>query len=286
MRPVRHIGVLLHPSRDTAGVVEKLCRWSEHPGRAVCSIDEATSSLPAGPASECDVLLAAGGDGTVLRALHSGAAAGAAVLGVNLGRLGFLAEIDVPALPTALERLSRGDYHVEPRHGMRMAGAALSCEDFGTTAFNDVVFTRVPGSGQSAIAVTVNGDVLARWWGDGVIVATPTGSTAYSFAAGGPIVSPRLGAWVVTPLAPHGTFHGSFVLSGEETVTVDVLHPGGPVAVELDGRPAGKATPGDTITLTGTHQVGQLVRLDGHSFYHRARRKLQLTDPPQLRPTS
>ena len=182
--------------------------------------------------------------------------------------------------------VSRGDYHVEPRPGMRMAGAGLSCEDFGTTAFNDVVFTRVPGSGQSAIAVTVNGDVLARWWGDGVIVATPTGSTAYSFAAGGPIVSPRLGAWVVTPLAPHGTFHGSFVLSGEETVTVDVLHPGGPVAVELDGRPAGTATPGDTITLTGTHQVGQLVRLDGHSFYHRARRKLQLTDPPQLRRTS
>ena len=225
MRPVRRIGVLLHPSRDTAGVVEELCRWSEHPGRAICSVDKATSSLPAGPASECDVLLAAGGDGTVLRALHSGSAAGVAVLGVNLGRLGFLAEIDVPALPTAFERLSRGDYHVEPRHGMRMAGAALSCEDFGTTAFNDVVFTRVPGSGQSAIAVTVNGDVLARWWGDGVIVATPTGSTAYSFAAGGPIVSPRLGAWVVTPLAPHGTFHGSFVLSGEETVTVDVLPP-------------------------------------------------------------
>ena len=87
-----------------------------------------------------------------------------------------------------------------------MAGAALSCEDFGTTTpFNDVVFTRVPGSGQSAIAVTVNGDVLACWWGDGVIVATPTGSIVCSFGTASPIVSPRLGMWVVTPLTPHGT---------------------------------------------------------------------------------
>ena len=284
MRPARRIGVVLHPSRDTTGIVEQLRRWSEQPDRAVCSIDDATSQLPAGTVAQCDVLLAAGGDGTVLRALHRGAAAGVAVLGVNLGRLGFLAEIDVPALPRALERLGRGDYRLELRHGLCLAGAALSCQEFGTTAFNDVVFNRVPGRGQSAIAVTVNGDVLARWWGDGVIVATPTGSTAYSFAAGGPIVSPRLGAWIVTPLAPHGTFHGSFVLSGEETVQVDVLRPGGPVAVELDGLPAGTAAPGDAITLTGTDRVGQLIRLDGHSFYHRARRKLQLNDPPQLRP--
>ena len=218
------------------------------------------SSLPAGPASECDVLLAAGATARCYVPCTADQLPVWRFSGVNLGRLGFLAEIDVPALPTALERLSRGDYQVEPRHGMRMAGAALSCEDFGTTAFNDVVFTRVPGSGQSAIAVTVNGDVLARWWGDGVIVATPTGSTAYSFATGGPIVSPRLGAWVVTPLAPHGTFHGSFVLSGEQTVTVDVLHLGGPVAVELDGRPAGTATPGDTITLTGTQRIAPWPR--------------------------
>jgi NAD+ kinase len=283
MQPVRRIGVLVHPSRDTTVVVEELCRWSERRGGDVYAVDDGSSRLSPGKVSDCDVLIAAGGDGTVLRALHRGSVAGVAVLGVNLGRLGFLAEIDVPALPEALERLSCGDYQVEPRHGMRMAGASLSCEEFGTTAFNDVVFTRVPASGQSAIAVAVNGDVLARWWGDGVIVATPTGSTAYSFAAGGPIVSPRLGAWVVTPLAPPGTFHGSFVLSGEETVTVDILPPGGQVAVELDGRPAGTAAPGDVITLTSTRRIGQLVRLDGHSFYHRARRRLQLSDPPQLR---
>jgi len=166
------------------------------------------------------------GDGTVLRALYSGSVAGIGNSRVNLGRLGA------------------PDYQVEPRHGIRMAGAALSCVDFGTTAFNDIVFAREPGSGQSAIAVTVNGDVLACWWGDGVIVATPTGSTAYSFATASPIVSPRLGTWVVTPLAPHGTFHGSFVLSGAETVTVDdVLQLGGPVAVELDGRPEGERQP-------------------------------------------
>ncbi len=90
--------------------------------------------------------------------------------------------------------------------------------------------------------------------GDEVIVATPTSSTAYSFATVGPIVSPRLGAWVVIPLAPHGTCHGSFVWSGEQTMTVDVLHSGGQVAVALDGL-AGTATPGDTITLTGTQRI-------------------------------
>jgi NAD+ kinase len=256
--------------------------WADVAGADVVMVTHSPGPFPPGDVADRDVLVAAGGAGTVLRALHAGATAGVPVLGVNLGRLGFLAEVDLVDLPAALARLGSGEYRVEERLGLELVGQGLRCEPFGTTAFNDVVLTRVPGGGQAAVGISVDGAVLARWWGDGVIVATPTGSTAYSFAAGGPIVSPGVRGWIITPLAPHGTFHASFVVGGDVVVTVDVLAAGGPVAVELDGRSAGQVEPPSQVVLRPSTAVGRLIRLDRGSFYTRARRKLDLRDPPQI----
>lgn len=128
---------------------------------------------------------------------------GAPVLGVNLGTLGYLAEIDAGHLDFALQALCDGDYAVEGRTALAVAAspaAGLTAQ----VAYNDVVLSRVPGRGQAALGLRVDGELLVRYSSDGVIVATPLGSTAYAFAAGGPLVSPRAPGMVVVPDAPHG----------------------------------------------------------------------------------
>jgi NAD+ kinase len=284
------VGVVLHPTRMNVESVDILLAWADGAGLPVYGLPDEVGRLdcaasPVAPeqlAQRSSLLVSLGGDGTMLRTMRLAAGPSTPVLGVNLGRLGFLAEVDLVDLPAALARLGDGEYRIEERMGLALSGHGLRCEPFGTTAFNDVVLTRVPGGGQAAVGISVGDAVLARWWGDGVIVATPTGSTAYSFAAGGPIVSPGVRGWIITPLAPHGTFHASFVVGGDEVVTVDVLAAGGPVAVELDGRPAGQVEPPGRVVLRPSTAVGRLIRLDRGSFYARARRKLDLRDPPQI----
>lgn len=239
----------------------------------------------AGPESfpqGCDLILAAGGDGTILWALHLASRVGIPVLGVNLGRLGFLAEIDVDELPQALAAVEGGTYTVESRAALHVRGPGITCTEFGATAFNDVAITRRFGAGQVAAAVAVDGDLFGRFYGDGLIVATATGSTAYSFAAGGPIISPRSRALAVTPLAPNGAFRSPLVVDAGEQVTVEILPGGGETAVEIDGRPAGTLSAGSRVDLKIGTREGMLCRLAGRSFFARARRKLGLADPPAL----
>jgi NAD+ kinase len=184
------------------------------------------------------VLLAAGGDGTVLRALHSGAVAGAAVLGVNLGRLGFLAEIDVHELGWALSAIDERQFTVEPRSGLRAIFSGRESD-----AFNDIALARIPGTGTSAaVELRVEGHPFVRYAADAVIVATPTGSTAYSFSAGGPIVSPNAEGLLVTPVAPHSAFNRALFLSSGEKLALDVLPPSAQLAVDLAGKIPGGLT--------------------------------------------
>ena len=133
-------------------------------------------------ASNCDLVLALGGDGTMLGALRLGAPHGVPALGINLGRLGYLTEVDAAHLDAALSALANGEYTIEARTGL----ALFARDDLGAQiAYNDVVLTRVPGRGQAALALRIDGELLVRYASDGVIVARPQGSTAYAFAATG-----------------------------------------------------------------------------------------------------
>jgi NAD+ kinase len=192
------------------------------------------------------------------------------VLGVNLGRLGFLAEIDVDDLPMALDRVDRGHYTTEPRMAVR------TCLPDGREfrAFNDIALVRVPGSGLAAIAIRLQGNEFIRYAADAVVVATSTGSTAYSFAAGGPIMSPRVEAILVVPASAHSSFDRALVLPADEDVTLELLPTTGRLAVEVDGEVVGYLDAGDRITVTASPAAAQVVRLGGTTFYQRARRKL------------
>jgi NAD+ kinase len=140
----------------------------------------------------------------------------------------------------------------------------------------------MPGHGQAALGLSVDDQLLVRYASSGVIVATPTGSTAYSFAAGGPLVSPQTRAMVVTPDAPHGLFNRAVVLGDGERLGVEVLPSSSPVAVEVDGRLVAQVDPGWSMHVGVAPQPARVVRLGKGGFAERARRKLGIMDPAAI----
>jgi NAD+ kinase len=149
-------------------------------------------------------------------------------------------------------------------------------------AYNGVVLSRVPGRGQAALGLGVDGELLVRYASDGAIVATPQGSTAYAFSAGGPLVSPRAQEMIVMPDAPHGLFNRAVVLAEGERLGIEVLPSSAPVSVELDGRLLGHADPGATLEVLARPDAAGVVRVHPGGFAGRARRKLGITDPAGL----
>src|SRR5579862_1015939 len=283
------VGVMAHPRRNCDEVFTAIAGWvRSRGGRLIGLSEEALAGVASAdrlPGEEfahtAELVIAAGGDGTILRALALAAPASVPVLGVNLGRLGFLAEVDPPELGRALEAVGAGEYRVEERLALE---CTLHTQGAATTvrAFNDLVVCRTPGFGQAALAVSVGGELFARYAADGIIVATPTGSTAYTLSVGGPIVSPVADAILVTPLAPHGLFDRTLTIAAMELLEIEVLQKSAPVVVERDGSRERELTPGARIALRRSDTPGLLVRLGWTSFYSRARRKLQLADPIEL----
>src|SRR4051794_40179207 len=224
-RRVRRVGLVLHPERDLRAALDQISEWAAGADVTLVGADadpRLTESVERRPeatlAAGCDAVLALGGDGTILGALRLAAPHGVPVLGVNLGTFGYLAEVDAAHLGGALAALRDGEYAVEMRTGLALAPA----ERIGVAAqvaYNDIVMTRVPGRGQAALGLRIDGELLVRYASDGVIVATPQGSTAYAFAAGGPLVSPRAQGMIVMPDAPHGLFNRAVVLAEGERLS-------------------------------------------------------------------
>ncbi len=281
------VGLVLHPQRDSAAAVNSVLSWAARRQIAVFGVENEISRLncAAIPVSaeelgrRCDLLVSLGGDGTMLRAMRLADRQHTLVLGVNLGKLGFLAEVDVPDLPDALSAIDSHQYTIEPRLAL---DSALG--DQTLTAFNDVAVVRVPGKGSALVALHVDGEPFVSYAADAVVVATPTGSTAYSFSAGGPIVSPAVEALLVTPAAPHSAYNRGLVLSARDTVALEILPASGRLAVEVDGGVAGYVEPGDRLDLKARPDAARVIRLGRTTFYDRARRKLRLTDSAEITP--
>jgi NAD+ kinase len=284
MHSPKRVGLVLHPRRDSSEAVQAILDWTGRrdatvvglPGevdRIGCDIEEVEPDELAG----LDLLISLGGDGTMLRALRLSQPTGVPVLGVNLGRLGFLAEIDVPDLPAALAEIDAGNSTVETRVAVQ-----VDFDDSTAFAFNDVAVVRYPGQPVAAVEVTVEGQPFVRYAADAIVVATPTGSTAYSFSAGGPIVSPRAEGLLVIPVAPHSVFNRAIFLSAGEPVGLELLTTSGRLAVEVDGLLAGTVEPGQSVQVFLCARAGRVVRLGTTTFYQRARRKLRLADPAEL----
>jgi NAD+ kinase len=283
---VRCLALVLRPERDLHEELEQIRSWAGPQGVKLVG-QAGDERLPADVerrpdaslAAGCDVVLALGGDGTMLGALRLAAPHGAPALGINLGRLGYLTEVDGAHLGDALSALADGDYTLEARTGLALAARDGVGNEI---AYNDIVLSRVPGRGQAALALRIDGELLVRYASDGLITATPQGSTAYAFAAGGPLVSPRAPGMIVVPDAPHGLFNRAVVLAEGERLGIEVLRTSAPVSIERDGRLLGHAEFGATIEILAHPNAARVLRVHPGGFAERARRKLGITDPAGL----
>jgi len=224
--------------------------------------------------AELDLLITLGGDGTLLRAARLGSPRGVLLLGVNLGQLGFLAELTPAEVVSALPKILEGHYWVEERLMLRgkvlSAQSAVRSPETGDSfdALNDIVVGRGSLSRTVRVEARIDGDYLTTYVADGVIVATPTGSTAYSLAAGGPILEPELQNLLLTPIAPHLTVVHSLVLPSTAQVALRVAtdHL---ASVTIDGQIDLPLQDGDTVIVTASPHVSRFVRLQPKAYFYR-----------------
>ena len=238
---MRQVCLVVHPTRPIDAPLATLRAWAEPRGIDIVQLRAGyygRDVAPLGEPESCDLVVAIGGDGTVLTALRAAAASGAPVLGAACGSLGALTAIAAEEFGTALERFEAGDW--TPR---KLPALDIAIDGVGVAwSLNDLVVVRRAGQ-QLTVEVTVGGELYARLAGDGVVIATPTGSSAYSMAAGGPLVVSGTDAYIVTPLVIHGGSAPPIVVPGSLEVGLEVRPGHGGFDVEIDGR---------TMDLEGT----------------------------------
>lgn len=227
-------------------------------------------STVVGPGEECDMVLAVGGDGTMLTAVGRSLQLGVPVLGFNLGTMGFLAEADPDAMESVVSRLMSGDYEVQER--MTISATVESSHAVGV---NDVVVEKIDSQRLVVLEVAVDGADFVTYRADGVIVATPTGSTAYSFSAGGPLMTPGVDALILTPVAAHSLFDQSLVLHPSSEIRITVVSDRA-VKVSVDKNDLGRLSNGGVVTVAAGAPAARFVRLEGTSFSQLIKSKFDL----------
>lgn len=298
-RPPRHLGIV--GNRGKGGVLAllpPLVRWIRAQGREVTleqSLARGIAGVGRGVSLDrlvhrVDAVLVLGGDGTLLHAARAACEAGVPILGVNLGGLGFLTETAQESLYPALTRLFAGSYWIERRmmvearvrraptssgKGRRATGV------WTATALNDAVIHPSERSRVIAIDVTIGRKSVGTLIGDGLIVATPTGSTAYSLSAGGPIVRPTIEALLATPISPHTLAWRPLLIGARETLSLR-LRPGHPRAsLTLDGQIARAVSPDEEIQIRRAPRQAPLIVLERDSYYDVLRTKLAWAAEPR-----
>lgn len=231
------------------------------------------------PVAGADLAVALGGDGTVLRTVDLIDGASVPVLGINVGVLGYLAEVEPPAMTVALERFLAGEHHVEERMLLEVAVALASGRPPPPVrrALNEAVLEKNESTHTVRLVVAIDGEAFTSYVADGLIIATPTGSTAYSLSARGPIVSPRHRAILLTPVSPHMLFDRSLVLDPSEVVGVEVAGHR-PAALSVDGQLVVVLEEGDRVTCRAAAQTARFVRFADRHFHGILKAKFGLSD--------
>jgi NAD+ kinase len=220
-----------------------------------------------------DLLLVFGGDGTMLRVVRESNGAATPILGINVGRLGFLTAVSSKDLAGALEKVWRHDFIIEARPLIE-AGGDCQGRPVRMAALNDIVISRGAVSRLIELDVSVNDKELTRYRGDGLIVCSPTGSTAYSLSAGGPIVSPGADVFAITPICPHALSNRSVIVSLSSVVRVKLLSREMETIVAADGQIQAGLGAGDTVTIRRGRRLARLLHPGGTSFFETVRQKL------------
>ena len=255
------IGFFVHHARpDAAALAKDTAAWLESEGHEVRFPDDGSEA----PVAGLDVAVSLGGDGTMLRTVDRVAGDDVPVLGVNQGTLGYLTQIEPDQLRAALTRFCAGEHAIETR--MRMAVEVDAAECGGTyPALNEAVLGKVPSGQVVRLMVVVDDEPFTTYHADGVILATPTGSTAYAWSAGGPIVSPTHEAMLLVPVAPHMLFDRSLVLPADSCIRLEVVGDR-PADLSVDGRSLGLLQPGDAVVCTRAPSPARFVTFEPRSF--------------------
>ncbi|MDW8349645.1 MAG: NAD(+)/NADH kinase [Verrucomicrobiae bacterium] len=223
---------------------------------------------------QADVLLVAGGDGSLLRVVHRVFPHQIPILGIHMGSLGFLTGARREDLKKAIVAIESQSFYCSPRMVLEATIRMEGRQEKIPCALNDIVITRAPQGQMIRMGVKVNDKVMTEYMADGLIVATPTGSTAYSLAAGGPIVSPDAGVIIVTPLSPHTLSNRSVVLGGDAIVTVEITGGRPPAYIEYDGCSLGEWYAGAILEIKASAHKVSLAYIPGNDFFHLLRSKL------------
>ena len=235
--------------------------------KAVTAPDAATL------AREVDLLLVFGGDGTMLHVARDIAGSSTPMLGVNLGGLGFLTAVPSDKLPRALNHIWRGEFKYESR-ALIEAGGICQGQAIRATALNDIVVSRGAVSRLITLDVSVDGELVTRYRCDGLIISSPTGSTAYSLAAGGAVVLPTADVFILTPICPHALSNRSIILPLSSTLRVKAVTSQPATILSADGEMVADLDAGDEITIRRSRSAIRLMNLADSSFLEAMRRKL------------
>ncbi|MGZ4284041.1 MAG: NAD(+)/NADH kinase [Solirubrobacteraceae bacterium] len=273
------IGLVVHPTRPVEQALVELREWAQRTGvdlvqvRAFCRQKQVAEHCDPG---DCGLIVAIGGDGTTLAAIHAGVQAGRPVLGVSCGSLGVLTSVSPDEVQRSLERFTAGDW--TPRSLPALDGIREHAEP--VLAVNDIVVVRA-GEGQIRVRVLVDGTLYARVAGDGCVVSTPLGSSAYGLSAGGPLLAPGTNAFAFTPLYAHGGVCPPLVVSGQSELQI-VTAPGyGGARLEVDGQPIDPQVGKLTVRLRPA--VATVVGFDDQEqFLTGLRRRKIIADSPRF----
>ena len=225
--------------------------------------------------STSDCILVLGGDGTLLNTARVVAGKNIPLLGINLGQLGFLTELEVDKIIYGLEELKAGHFHIEERIMLESHVYRDGKEVGNFHALNDIVITKGAFARMIEVAAYVDNEFLTNYPADGLIIASPTGSTAYSLSAGGPIVSPDLDIIIITPVCPHTLYARPVVISHDQSVKVVLLSNTGEVMLTVDGQDGFPLRVKDEIIVKKSSLTTKLIKLRNRSFYDILREKLK-----------
>lgn len=274
------IGLIAHTGKTgSADVVRKISAEFERHGvpvrveqQTAALVGERTNLSIATLASESDLLVVIGGDGTILNVVGQIGDVVPSIFGINIGALGFLTCANSSACEQAVESIVRGEITFSHR---ALLDIAIGDKSASVTALNDAVFSRGELSRLIRLRTRVNGEALTEYNADGLIIATPTGSTAYSLSAGGPILAPDSGALVITPICPHVLTNRSIIVDESATIDVEVSERDYPVFLTIDGRQPAHIRHGATVSIKKSSRFLPLAALPGASFFSVVRQKLK-----------
>ncbi len=281
--PIRRVVVVTKSgAREGTTIANSLAQWLDRQGiearydreTAAAIQRPEVASLEPLPA-HVDLAIVAGGDGTLLSVARSAAPQGIPILGINFGSLGFLTELQADEMFAGLEAVFAGRYHIEERQTLRVRYRRRNQEVREYALLNDVVITKSALARMIDLSVRVDGEDVATYTSDGLIVATPTGSTAYNLSAGGPILDPRMGAFVISPICPHTLTYRPLVVPRSVVIDVSLHSDDEEVYLTLDGQVGFPLHPEEELSIDDHPQPVRLLRLAGRSFFEVLRRKLR-----------